>query len=272
MAIRRSVIKVSLSTLVALALVLYLWSLSTERVQEQLVPKPSKMAAKPVPDFTDFDNVSDKKKAFFTYLKPEIETQNQHLLGVRHQLQLLQREIAEKRSISDEEIEKLNWLVKEYRIKTAENIRADDYDTLAIAVDDLLAKIDIIPADLVLVQAANESAWGTSRFARQGYNFFGLWCFKKGCGFVPSRRNEDASHEVAKFPNLTRAVYTYMRNLNRHDAYKELRTIRAQLRSNNLPITGNALAEGLVSYSERGHDYVEELQAMIRFNQEYFGE
>jgi len=133
-------------------------------------------------------------------------------------------------------------------------------------------RIDVIPTDLVLVQAANESAWGTSRFARQGYNFFGLWCFRKGCGFVPSRRKADAKHEVAKFPNLTRAVYTYLRNLNRHNAYRELRQIRANLRANNLPITGSDLAEGLVSYSERGHDYVEELQAMIRFNEEYFGE
>jgi len=96
MATRRSVIKVSLSTLIALVLVVYLWLQSTERVHEDLVPAPSEMAAQPVPDFTDFDNVEDKKKAFFDYLRPEIEAQNQHLLGIRHRLLLLQRKVDTK--------------------------------------------------------------------------------------------------------------------------------------------------------------------------------
>ncbi|MFC3095688.1 mannosyl-glycoprotein endo-beta-N-acetylglucosamidase [Alteromonas sediminis] len=270
MATRRSVIKVSLSTLIALVLVLYLWSLSTERVQQDLVPAPSEMAAKPVPDFTDFANVEEKKKAFFDYLRPEIEAQNQHILGIRHRLMQLQRKVANNEPLSEKERQSLVWLKKEYRVDS--NVNPQDLAQTANVIQGLLNRIDIIPTDLVLVQAANESAWGTSRFARRGYNFFGLWCFKKGCGFVPSRRKEDAKHEVAKFPNLTRAVYTYLRNLNRHDAYRELRQIRANLRANNLPITGSDLAEGLVSYSERGHDYVEELQAMIRFNEEYFTE
>ena len=136
----------------------------------------------------------------------------------------------------------------------------------------LLQKIDVLPVELVLVQAANESAWGTSRFARKGYNFFGLWCFTKGCGFVPNRRNDDASHEVAKFENLSQATYTYMRNLNRHDAYKDLREIRSRLRANQIAISGVALAEGLMKYSERGAAYVEELQNMIKYNEEFLSE
>jgi Bax protein len=98
---------------------------------------------------------------------------------------------------------------------------------------------------------------------------FGLWCFRKGCGFVPKQRIEGAQHEVAKFPNLARATYTYMRNLNRHNAYKSLRDIRSTLRQHERPISGVALSEGLMQYSERGEDYIDELQQMIRVNQEY---
>lgn len=94
----------------------------------------------------------------------------------------------------------------------------------------------------------------------------------KGCGFVPGKRNAGATHEVAKFPSLSRATYTYMRNLNRHDAYTDLREIRERLRANQIPITGVALAEGLMNYSERGAAYVDELQTMIRFNQEFLTE
>ena len=89
---------------------------------------------------------------------------------------------------------------------------------------------------------------------------------------VPGKRNAGATHEVAKFPSLSRATYTYMRNLNRHDAYTDLREIRERLRANQIPITGVALAEGLMNYSERGAAYVDELQTMIRFNQEFLTE
>lgn len=270
MALKRSILKVGLSSIVALLLVLCLWWLSTERVGHKYEPETSPNAAKPVPDFTDYENLSEKKRAFFSYLKPEVETQNEYLLNLRHQLLLLQRQVEAKRLLADKDYEKLQWLAEEYRVKV--EITPTAFAALAKVITELLNKIDVIPAELVLVQAANESAWGTSRFARQGYNFFGLWCFRKGCGFVPSRRGEGANHEVAKFSNLTRAVYTYMLNLNRHEAYGELRRIRAHLRENNREISADALAEGLVNYSERGYAYVEELQAMIRFNQEFFSE
>ena len=63
-----------------------------------------------------------------------------------------------------------------------------------------------------------------------------------------------------------------MRNLNRHDAYADLREIRSRLRANQIPITGVALEDGLMNYSERGSPYVEELQTMNRFNEEFLSE
>ena len=41
---------------------------------------------------------------------------------------------------------------------------------------------------------------------------------------------------------------------------------RARLREDNETISGHILAEGLLRYSERGKDYVHELQAVIRIN------
>lgn len=267
---KTSVIKIILSFAVAIALVAYLWFISTVPVEKSLLPPASKTAHEAVPNFAKSKSIKEKKRRFFSYLRPEVVKQNQHLLGIRHQLQMIQRQIQRKETLSEKSKQKLIWLATEYRVDIAEN--PQDVVISNELINALLHKIDIIPIELVLVQAANESAWGTSRFARKGYNFFGLWCFVKGCGFVPAKRGSDASHEVAKFDNLTDAVYTYLKNLNRHEAYAELRDIRASLRANQSPITGSELAEGLVSYSERGHDYVEEIQAMIRVNQEYFTE
>jgi ABC-type glutathione transport system ATPase component len=58
-----------------------------------------------------------------------------------------------------------------------------------------------------------------------------------------------------------------MNNLNRNGAYRKLRQIREQLRESNQPVTGMALAKGLTKYSQRGDEYISEIQAMIRQNQ-----
>lgn len=217
-------------------------------------------AKEPVPDFAEIEDITNKKQAFFDYLRPAIDAQNEYLTNLRNYLQGLRAKAVANEALNDEQQAELDWLIEEYRIDT-------DHELIAI-FDVLLRRIDIIPVELVLVQSANESAWGTSRFAKEGYNFFGMWCFVEGCGFVPNRRGEGAIHEVAKFDDLSRAVYSYMRNLNRHPAYRELRAIRARLRANQQEITAIKLSEGLLRYSERGHEYVDELQQMIRVNKE----
>ena len=63
-------------------------------------------------------------------------------------------------------------------------------------------------------------------------------------------------------------------NLNRNRAYADLRAIRAKLaaKGDDLLTTGTAieLTNGLLKYSERGSDYVTDLQAMIRHNEVYW--
>lgn len=217
-------------------------------------------ANEPVPDFNQYTQVKEKKQAFFDYLKPAVDTQNQYIKTIRQYVQGLQAKHISGESFSESQQEEFDWLVNEYRVGKSQT--TDQMFT------ELLRKIDIIPSELVLVQTANESAWGTSRFATKGYNFFGIWCFTKGCGFVPSRRNDGAAHEVAKFDDLSSAMYAYMRNLNSHPAYKDLRLIRQQQRNNQKPITAYSLAGGLLKYSERGDEYVDELRHMMKINEE----
>ena len=212
----------------------------------------------PLPDFQNITDITEKKITFFGYLRPEVERQNEYLSALRTIIGQINSDFVTKGQLSQVQHNQLKWLRDEYRV--------DDKLNLAVQLQQLISKVDIIPEALVLVQAANESAWGTSRFAQQGYNFFGLWCFRAGCGFVPKNRNHGAVHEVAKFSQLAEATYTYMRNLNRHPAYQNFREIRSQLRTQQKPITGLALSQGLEKYSERGQDYIEELQRMIRFN------
>jgi Bax protein len=126
--------------------------------------------------------------------------------------------------------------------------------------------VDPVPPSLALAQAAIESAWGTSRFAVQGNNLFGQWCYKKGCGLVPLQRNSDSHHEVAKFATVSESVESYIRNINTHRAYIDFRATRAQLRGAESPASGYQLAENLLEYSELREKYVHEVQAVIRIN------
>ncbi len=114
---------------------------------------------------------------------------------------------------------------------------------------------------MVLAQAADESAWGRSRFALFGHNLFGQWCFLPGCGIVPKRRPKGAHYEVQRFNNENEAIASYFHNLNTGKSY---RMLRAQSRKNNKPLSGITLAQGLNHYSSRGIKYVREIQQIIR--------
>jgi Bax protein len=215
-----------------------------------------------LPDFSSIRDVKTKKRKFFEFIYPEIVQENNQLLVLRVEVSKMLETLSLEENLVPEQQALLVRLIKKYKISTK-------YSPLQ-QIDELLLRIDVIPAELVLVQAANESAWGTSRFARIGLNFFGIWCYKKGCGMVPGGRDAGAKHEVEAFNSVKHAVQRYLHNINTNRAYGVFRTIRGQLRAQEQPLSPQILATGLLRYSIRGTDYVLEITEMIRHNQVYF--
>ena len=200
-------------------------------------------------DYTNVKNTAEKKQIFFDTLRPIIISQNQQIKDQRQQILFAK----ESNTIQPW----LETIAEKYNV---------DWNNEQPDWDQLLQHIDTIPQELVMAQAANESAWGKSTFAQKGNNLFGQWCFKKGCGIVPGQRNSGANHEVRKFASINDSVASYMHNLNTGHAYKDLRKLRASLRTANKTIDGHTLAKGLEKYSSRGAEYVKEIQSMIRTN------
>ena len=130
-----------------------------------------------------------------------------------------------------------------------------------------MRKIDIIPASLALAQAANESAWGESRFAQEANNLFGIWTYDRAKGLKPKNRENGKTHLVRIFDDIGASVRYYMYNLNSHPAYRELRQIRQQLRASGRAINGYALAAGLEKYSSQGTTYIELIRDLIEQNE-----
>lgn len=208
----------------------------------------------PLPDFDRYHDVTEKKAAFFSYLYSRTVLVNGRILLERQRL----RDLQAKTELGEEDLE---WLAAQ-----AERLRIDEDNGSDEMFRLLLRRLDTVPPSLVLAQAANESAWGTSRFARKGNNLFGQWCFSPGCGLVPLGRPEGASYEVARFRSAYHSVRGYIQNLNRHPSYQTLRDLRAGAREKGEHPTGVQLAAGLGSYSERGNDYIQEIRGMIRQN------
>ncbi len=222
-------------------------------------PTMAPAATDGIPDFAAIRDVNTKKVRFFAYLLPLVERENARLSDLRERLGYIHDHRRWDRELDAEDAAWLDDLAREFRLKNVD----PQSDTFW---DDLMRRVDVLPDDLVLVQAANESAWGTSRFAREGHNFFGQWCFSAGCGIVPAARPDGATYEVAHFTSVDESVGSYMRNLNSGHSYTELRRIRADFRAKNHEPEAAALAGGLLSYSERGQHYVDEIRAMLRHN------
>jgi len=161
-----------------------------------------------------------------------------------------------------------SWLTRRRvdRMARYYEIDTEDADLATEVLPALQQRVDIVPRSLVLVQAAKESGWGTSRFALQGNNLFGQRCYSQGCGIAPAGIQPGARFGVATFGSVKASVASYVRNLNTHPQYEEFRRQRHALRDAELALTGITLADSLVNYSERGEEYVTEIKALIRQN------
>ncbi|WNC74113.1 glucosaminidase domain-containing protein [Thalassotalea psychrophila] len=242
--------------------------ISDHKIEDRPAKKLNKLVVveKPLhdvqlPDFIAIKDIPTRKQQFFNFLKPAIDHENSKLAKRRAKVIAISAAITSQQTLTKKQLKFLTKYAEKYKLKNTSS-------SVAI-VEQLLLRIDQIPRELVLVQAANESAWGSSRFARIGLNFFGMWCFKKNCGLVPKGRDSGLNHEVAAFDDLEQMVNHYFHNINTNQAYDLFRTIRGQLRDHGIELRPDVLATGLLPYSERGMDYIVEINTMLRHNHKY---
>ncbi len=199
--------------------------------------------------------IKDKKNVFFRLAGPGILIENEKIAADRKQL---------LNAIKNNKTNNDQWLLqlaKKYKVISEESQTLDK-----TALDTLKNRVDIIPLSLALAQAAEESGWGTSRFAIQGNSLFGQWDFS-GNGMTPKKqRKELGNYGIAKFDTPQQSVEAYILNLNTHRAYKRLRDKRANMRASNIKPTGWELAKKLDKYSERGTSYVKSLHNIMSYN------
>lgn len=212
--------------------------------------------------------VSQKKEIFYRLILPLVMHANTMVLQRRAEMEQMQSRLKADENLSADELQALRELAVLLRIvdvEESESLGGSKAELLKV-LDQGLYKLDIIPAGLVLGQAAYESGYGTSRFAVQGNALFGQWTYG-GKGLVPEQqRKELGDHRIASFDWPFDSVRGYYVNLSSHPAYEDFRRLRADLRAAGKPLTSVALADGLRAYSERGQEYVDTLKGIMRVN------
>ncbi|MEX0326110.1 MAG: glucosaminidase domain-containing protein [Puniceicoccaceae bacterium] len=222
--------------------------------------RPGPLFHRSLPDFSKVPAGEERKAAFFDFLHPYVEESNANVLALRRQLLAIERQ-ARLGSLNRRH---LYWLQVNGRAAGLEFARYEQ--PAPEQLEELERRLDIIPASLALAQAALESGWGTSRFAQQGNNLFGMWCYEPGCGIVPRKRPAGATYEVASYYSPRESFLAYINNLNSNSAYASLRFRREQSRLEGRSPTGLELADGLYRYSQEQWLYVEKVKGVIRNN------
>jgi len=212
--------------------------------------------------------VPEKKEIFYRFMLPLVLHANEMVLDRRATLSDLRKRIGSGEGFADDELQALldgAVLLRVLSRDEADALVADD-DRLVAIIDELLYRLDVIPAGLVLGQAAYESGYGTSRFAIEGNALFGQWTYG-GQGLVPEQQRKSlGDHRIAAYDWPFDSVRGYFINLSSHPAYEDFRRLRAEIKARGEVPDSLTLADGLIRYSERGQEYVDTLKGMIRVN------
>ena len=204
-------------------------------------------------DFLDIESVKLKKDLFIKTILPIVFLENEKVLEERNKILQWWTETEGGEIDKDFWPEWLKSIVEKYSFE-GENI------------GNLLMSVDIVPISLALSQAAIESGWGTSRYARDGNAIFGQYTYDEEVGLLPKERSDGKKYLIRKFSNISESTASYIKNLNTHSAYIKFREVRKKLRMNGERMDGGLLAEELINYSERKNLYIQDIKDMIKAN------
>ncbi len=205
-------------------------------------------------DLPDLRSAQARKNLFVRVMLPLVLQANEK---VRHARARILKLNVRRDNLGQADMVWLHAMAEKYGVKETDRRKL---------FEELKLRVDTVPASLALAQGAEESGWGTSRFALEGNAVFGQWTYKKGHGIVPSQRDEGERHEIKAFSGLRSSIAAYLHNLNTHWAYAEFRTERAIAQKRDGVFRGAELIETLHKYSQRGTDYIRTIKTIMRVN------
>ncbi len=187
-------------------------------------------------DLSSVKSLQMKKKLFLMSLLPIVLKVNEEVLNERERLLEIKANTVQGTDLSIEETTWLRDLAEKYKLNK-------------VNLDELIRRVDIIPASMALGQAVIESGWGGSDAAKRN-----------------SPYGMTIADKVKDYRSLLESTRAYILNLNSNRAYRDMRSTRAQLRRQGKQIDGHTLIGDLLHYSEQKNLYIFKVRSAIRKN------
>ncbi|MGP1958337.1 MAG: protein bax [Arsenophonus sp.] len=226
----------------------YLLSNTNLSLKENYQKSVQKKELARLPNMRKYQSGTIRKKAFLKAIIPIIEKYNYNIMQDRQWL-LLKRF---NKNWNYDDKQRLNHICTNYNIQCSSHV--------ILNWNKLLNRVDIIPIDFVVTQAAIESGWGTSGLAEKNNNLFGMKCWRK-CIY-----NKDAIKGYVIYSSIDASIYAYLMNLNTNNAYQLLRDSREQQRKTQNSLNTSILIDNLKNYSQLGRTYNHYLQQVFSSN------
>ena len=127
-----------------------------------------------------------------------------------------------------------------------------------------LPRLDRVPYEMIVAQAALETGWGTSRFAVEGNNLFGIRTWDKDTPhMIPTGMGTKwPGWGVRIFASKCGSVKEYIRLLNEHPAYEDFRKARTNFHVKNLEPDPLILIQNIDKFSTTA-DYDKRVRRII---------
>jgi Bax protein len=202
-------------------------------------------------------------KEFIAGFLPDIHTSNNSILLLRNKILEFNDSLEEYGRLSESQIRGLNRTLFNYRLDERTISETTTRDQINTTIDALLKRVDIIPVKLVMAQAIIESGWGSSKFAQEGNNYFGIRCYTPGCGVTPEGL-DSADFYVKTYPDTKSGIVNYLWVLNTGNAFRGLRTARQEMRAEGLALDPVVLADKLSAYSTKRGEYIDMVNEIMR--------
>jgi len=204
------------------------------------------------------NNFTKKKLKFIETLLPLISYQNQKIIVERGRLSEIYNSLDVQKTLHKDDMIFLENMAKKYLVNSKNKHKID-------LVEELLQSVDIIPNSIVLAQAANESGWGSSRFAKEHNALFGQYTYDERNGVVPLRRDKGERYLIRYFSSIDKSVESYFKNINTHSAYEKFRQTRSKMNKKNIGLNVKLLTQHLDVYA-KDEFYVETINSIIETN------
>ena len=119
-----------------------------------------------------------------------------------------------------------------------------------------------VPREIIIAQAVLESAYGTSRFAKEGNNLFGVMTFNLDKPHLKPLGNKNSKFGAKIYQNKCESVKDYIIVLNTGSAFTHFRELRFQmLKNDDLDVL--ALVKTLTRYATNPN-YIKLLKKTIK--------